>query len=69
MSPAPGTPPPDLLSLAAALPASAELLTRDAGLLRFRADAATFTVFPDGRALVQGAGSTDRARAPRPPAF
>ncbi len=62
LSPAPGTPGPDLLALAAALPPAADVLVADAELLRFRAEDATFTVFPDGRALVQGVGTVERAR-------
>ena len=62
LSPAPGTPPPDLLALAAALPASATVLTRHPELLRFQAEDATFTLFPDGRTLVQGTTTPERAR-------
>lgn len=62
VSPAPGSPAPDLLSTAASLPPAAELLARDAELLRFRLEGATFTVFPDGRTLVQGVEGPERAR-------
>lgn len=53
----------DLARLAARVAPSASRLTRDETLLAFEVESLRFTVFPDGRALIEGTEDTDRARA------
>ena len=50
-------PPASLSAIRASQP------SRVGPLLRFRADGFRITVFPDGRALVEGTEDPDRARA------
>jgi adenylyltransferase/sulfurtransferase len=54
---------PDLAALAQRLGASARGVRRSGGILRFEADGHRLTVFPDGRALIEGTEDPDRARA------
>jgi len=53
---------PDLAQVAARLRASADGVELTGGLLVFRAEDSRFTVFPDGRALIEGTSDLDRAR-------
>ena len=66
VSPAPGTPPPDLPAVAAGLPAGVDVLRLNEHLLRFVFPAEgseEFTLFADGRCLVRGTDDPARARA------
>ncbi len=53
----------DLARLAERVRAYASALALDDALLRFDVDALRITVFPDGRALIEGTDDLDRARA------
>lgn len=53
----------DLDTLAARLPESARDVVRNAALLSFTIDTERFTVFADGRALVEGTSDPERALA------
>lgn len=53
----------DLAALAARLPELAHDVQRDADLLAFSIDTERFTVFADGRALVEGTSDPERALA------
>jgi molybdopterin/thiamine biosynthesis adenylyltransferase len=55
--------PLDLGGLARCLPASASEVQRHERLLRFSLDGCRLSVFPDGRALVEGTADVARARA------
>lgn len=61
--PAAGSARPDTAALADQLGAAGIAVQRVGPLARFRADGCRFTLFPDGRALVEGTDDTDRARA------
>jgi molybdopterin-synthase adenylyltransferase len=54
---------PDLDRLTERLKSTAQDVQRTGPLLRFAADGFRMTVFPDGRALVEGTEDIDRARA------
>lgn len=54
---------PDLGQLESSLRASARSVRRAGDFLRFEADELCLTVFPDGRALVEGTDEPERARA------
>lgn len=54
---------PDLDTLAAHLPGGVRPLVHTAGMLRFAFDEVRFTIFKDGRALIEGTQDPDRARA------
>jgi adenylyltransferase/sulfurtransferase len=53
----------DLERIAERVRPQAAALTLDAALLAFDIEGLRFTVFPDGRALIEGTQDTDRARA------
>ncbi|TAJ17859.1 MAG: thiazole biosynthesis adenylyltransferase ThiF [Planctomycetota bacterium] len=53
----------DTAALAARLGAAGVRVERAGSLLRFEAEAVRFTLFPDGRALLEGIADLDRARA------
>jgi adenylyltransferase/sulfurtransferase len=54
---------PDLGRIAATLRAGGCAVVLHEGLLRFGAEGVRVTVFPDGRALVEGTDDPSRARA------
>ncbi len=54
---------PDLEALERALSGSVDRVQRVGSMLRFEAEAHVVTLFPDGRALVEGTNEPDRARA------
>lgn len=54
---------PDLAGLERALAPIAQRVRREQGLLRFEVDARRFTVFPDGRALIEGTDDVGQALA------
>jgi len=55
--------PADLAQIAARVRLQAAALAHDPGLLRFQVEGVRFTVFPDGRALIEGTQDVARARA------
>jgi adenylyltransferase/sulfurtransferase len=54
---------PDLAEIARRLDGVVDELALHGGLLVFRSDGVRFTVFPDGRALLEGTSEIERARA------
>lgn len=61
--PAAGAPRPDVDALAGSLRGSGIEVLRVGPLARFEADGCRFTLFPDGRTLVEGTDDTGRAQA------
>ena len=59
----PTTRAPDLEALAANLPGGVELEVHSAAMVRFAHDELRFTIFRDGRALIEGTQDPERARA------
>jgi len=59
----PTTRAPDLEALAANLPGGSELQVQSKAMVRFALDELRFTIFRDGRALIEGTRDPDRARA------
>lgn len=61
--PAAGAPRPDVDALEESLGRAGTAVLRVGPLLRFEADGCRFTLFPDGRTLVEGTDDTGRAQA------
>jgi adenylyltransferase/sulfurtransferase len=54
---------PDLERVAAGLEGHARSLVRAGAMLRFEVESVRVTLFPDGRALIEGTDDAGRARA------